>query len=478
MPTTTTPSAAGAATRSLHDQAPHRPKAILFVILAAQLIGIIDLTIVNVAAPTIRADLHTTGSGLQLVIAGYVITYAMTLITGARLGDRYGNGRVFQIGLAVFTVSSLLCGLAGDPTVLITLRFVQGVGAGVMMPQVMSLIQRTFHGPARVRALGYYSAVIALGALIGQVAGGALVSADILGTGWRPIFLLNVPIGVALLVVSDRWLPTDRGEPGRKLDPVGVLTLSAGVLSIVLPLVLGHEEDWPLWGWICLSAGVLLLGLFARVEHRVEQRGGSPLVTGRLLRAPGLVSGALTLLVTMLAFGGFLFPLTLHLQGDLHTSALVAGLLFVPSATGTTLTSLNWQRLPKAWHRFAVPVGLVGLVLTYLLLAPIEGGGHHNTRLLILHLFFLGSSFGLAYSPIISLTLAHIPVSDAADASGVLITMVQLGQVLGVATLGTLYLTLLPHHTAAHAAAITFIAAAGCALVAAVCGTAMAHRRT
>jgi EmrB/QacA subfamily drug resistance transporter len=475
MSTTT---ATAQAMTNRHSARPTRsPNAILFVILAAQLMAVIDLTIVNVAAPTIRIDLHTSGSGIQLVIAGYVVTYAMTLITGARLGDRYGHGRVFRIGLALFTISSLLCGLAPNSSVLIAFRFVQGVGAGIMMPQVMSLIQRTFQGPSRLRALGLYSAVIALGAMIGQVAGGALVSADILGSGWRPIFLLNVPIGLALLVVAGRWLPRGEGERTRQLDPLGVVTLSAGVLAIVLPLVLGHEENWPLWGWISLAAGVVLLVLFAVIERRVDRLGGSPLVAGRLLRAPGFVAGAATVLLTMLAFSGFLFTLTLHLQGTLHLSALAAGLLFAPSAIGTTITSLNWQRLPAAWHRVVVPVGLLGSAVAYLLLAPIEGGGHRNTGLLIADLFVLGSFFGLAYSPIISRTLANVPTSDAADASGVLITMVQLGQVLGVATLGTLYLTLVPHHAPAHAAAITFIAAAGCALIAAGCGATMARRR-
>jgi MFS family permease len=458
--------------------APRSPNAILFVILAAQLMAVIDLTIVNVAAPTIRIDLHASGSALQLVIAGYVITYAMTLITGARLGDRYGHGRLLRLGLALFALSSLLCGLAPSSTTLIVFRFVQGIGAGLMMPQVMSLIQRTFQGEARLRALGLYSAVIALGAMVGQVAGGALVSADILGSGWRPIFLLNVPLGLALHVLAGRWLPIDRGESGRRLDPIGVLTLSGGVLAIVLPLVLGHEQDWPLWGWISLGVGAALLAVFALVERRVARRDGSPLISGRLMHTPGFVTGAATVLLTMLAFSGFLFTLTLNLQGALRDSAFVAGLLFVPSSTGTTITSLNWRRLPVAWHRIVVPLGLLGSAVTYLLLAPIEGGGQRNTGLLVADLFFLGLFFGVAYSPIISLTLANVPIADAADASGVLITMVQLGQVLGVATLGTLYLTVLPHHPAGHAAAIAFMATAGCALVAAASGAAMARCRS
>jgi MFS family permease len=465
------------ARRARADSPARKNSLLLFVILAAQMMAVIDLTIVNVAAPTIRVDLHTSGSGLQLIVAGYVLTYAMTLITGARLGDRYGHSRIFRIGLAAFTVASLLCGLSTSSAELVIFRLIQGVGAGLVMPQVMSLIQRTFQGPERLRALGLYSAVIALGAVIGQVVGGALVSANIFGSGWRPIFLLNVPLGAVLVVVAKRWLPVDRGEPGRQLDPAGVLTLSAAVAAIVLPLVLGHEENWPLWGWLLLGLGVALFGVFVAVERQVTARGGSPLVAGRVVKAPGLLAGAGTIFLTMLSFSGFLFTLTLHLQGVLGVRPLVAGLFFAPAALGSTITSLTWQRLPARWHKPIVPLGLVGSAVTYLLIAPIEGGGHRNGGWLLPDLFVLGLLFGLAYSPVISLTLANVPMSDAADASGVLITMLQLGQVLGVATLGTLYLTLVGHHNPAHAAAITFVAVAGCSVLAALSGAALVRRR-
>jgi EmrB/QacA subfamily drug resistance transporter len=476
-----TPAANRVTAESAPGPAPsHRPTGILFVVLTAQLMAIIDATIVNIAAPTIRIDLHTSGAGLQLVVAGYVITYAMTLITGARLGDRYGHGRVFRAGLIAFTLSSLLCGLATTSTELIVFRLVQGIGAGLMMPQVMSLIQRTFQGPERTRALGLYSAVIALGAVIGQVVGGALVSANLLGSGWRPIFLLNVPVGVALFVFARRLLPVDRGERSRQLDPAGVVILSSAVLALVLPLVLGHEEHWPLWGWLMLAAGVLLLVVFALVERRLERAGGSPLVAGRVIRVPGLAAGAVTVMLTMLAFSGFLFVLTLHLQTVLGVTPLIAGLLFAPAALGSTLSSLNWQRLPVRLHRGLVPLGLVGSAATYLLLAPIEGGGHRNTVGLIADLFVLGLCFGLSYSPVIGLTLARIPLADAADASGVLITLLQLGQVLGIAILGTVYLGLVDGHVGqhpAHAAAITFAAVAGVSLLAAVSGAVLVRRR-
>ena len=242
-----------------------RPGPLLAVLLLGQFMAILDVAIVNVAAPTLRSDLHASGAGLQLSIAGYTISYAVLLITGARLGDRFGHGRVFRAGLIGFTAASLLCGLAPTTGALIAFRLVQGVGAAAMMPQVMSLIQRNFAGQARARALSLYSAVIACGSVIGQVLGGVLVSADLFGTGWRPVFLVNVPIGVVLLVLAGRVLPADRGERARKLDPAGVLTLSVAVLLLVVPLVLGHEENWPVWGWVSLGASAVAFAGFVVV---------------------------------------------------------------------------------------------------------------------------------------------------------------------------------------------------------------------
>ena len=448
--------------------------AVLFVVLTAQLMAMIDLTIVNVAAPTIQLDLHTSGAGLQLIVAGYIVTYAMTLITGARLGDRVGAGRALIVGLAVFTVASLLCGLVTSSGELIGFRLVQGLGAGVMIPQVLSLIQRSFApGAERSKALGMYSAVIAGGSVVGQVAGGGLVSANLFGSTWRSIFLLNVPIGIVLLVLAVRWLPRDRGETSRKLDPAGVVTLSGAVLAIVLPLVLGHEENWPLWCWLSLAGGAVLFAIFVVVERQVARRGGSPLVPGRVVRAPAMIAGGTTILLIMFGFGGFPFTLTLYLQDVLHFRPFEAGLLYAPTAVGVAFSSLTWQRLPARSHRSVVPVGLVGTALGYGLLAVTESGGQRHVLLVIVELLALGLGFGLSYGPVVAQTLSKVPLADSADASGVLITTLQLGQVLGVAVLGTLYLTLLNHHVPGHAVAVTFLAAGGAGLLAAFAGAAL-----
>jgi MFS family permease len=448
------------------SRSPVRLGRLLTIILVGQFMAILDVSIVNVAAQTIRTDLHASGAGLQLVIAGYTIAYAMLLITGARLGDILGHRTAFQGGLALFTLASLACGLAGSTGLLIAFRFVQGAGAALMVPQVMSLIQRNFTGAARARALSLYSAVLAGGVVVGQVVGGALVSADLLGTGWRPVFLVNVPIGVVLFAAGFGTLPADRGEPGRRLDLPGLVTLSVATLMFVVPLVLGHEEHWPGWGWILLAGSVVVLAVFVAVQRRAA----SPLVPGRVVTAPGMPAGLATIFLSMASYGGFLFSLALHLQGGLGESPLKAGLSFVPGAGGFALASLNWRRLPARWHRAMIPAGLVLAALGYAGLALYTSGGVG----LEVAMGVTGVGLGAAFSPVLSVALTHVAVTDAADASGLLVMTTQLGQVVGVATFGSLFLSLVP--PSGHGLAVTNVLLAGCALVAA-CGALPLLRR-
>ena len=279
----------------------------LAIVLAGQFMAVLDASVVNVAAPSIHNGLHASGAGLQLVIAGYTITYAVLLVTGARLGDLLGHRRIFLAGLTVFTLASLGCGLAGSTGLLVGMRFVQGAGAAAMIPQVLSLIQRTFTGAARARAMSAYAAVLAGGVVVGQIAGGVLISANLFGSSWRPVFAVNVPIGAVLLLAGWRRLPAGRGEAGRGLDLPGVLTLSPAVLALVVPLVLGQPEHWPAWGWACLAASAVLFAGFAVTEARLARRGGSPLIPGRVLRLPGVAMGIGALFAAMTVFGGLFF---------------------------------------------------------------------------------------------------------------------------------------------------------------------------
>src|SRR5579859_2592418 len=250
----------------------------LIVLLAGQFMALLDVTIVNVAMPTIGRSLHASGAELQLVVAGYTVSYAMMLITGARMGDLYGRRRMFLAGVAVFTLASLACGLAPGIGILIAARFVQGAGAAAMMPQIMSVIQVRFDGAARARALSAYTAVLSSGFVAGQVVGGVLVTANIAGQTWRPVFLVNVPIGLVVLALVPRAVPADRPSGTRRLDLAGLAIAVPAVFLIVLPLMLGHQENWPGWVLGCIVAGVLLSAVFVLVERRIATRGGDPLL--------------------------------------------------------------------------------------------------------------------------------------------------------------------------------------------------------
>ncbi|AUG77188.1 MFS transporter [Kitasatospora sp. MMS16-BH015] len=410
------------------------------LVLTGQFMAVLDISVVNVAVPTIRTDLHATGAGLQLVIAGYTIAYAVLLITGARLGARYGYGRLFRYGLAGFTAASLACGLAPDTGSLIGFRLAQGVGAAVMVPQVMSLVQQTFTGAARTRALGFYSAVLAGGMAVGQVVGGLLVSADLLGTGWRPVFLINVPIGAVLLVAGRRLLPTLPGDRSRGFDVPGLVVLAAAIGTLVVPLVLGHELGWPAWGWVLLGLSALLFALFAVVERRIAARGGQPLVAGRVLRSLGLLPAAGAIFLIMAGFSGFMFAFALHQQAGLAHSALRAGLLSGPVAVGFGLSSLHWQRLPARLHRPLPVLALAVIAPAYLALGLLLRHGAEIGLLAEVLLTFAGLAAGCAYSPLFGRALGKVDPADAADGSGVMVTIVQLGQVVGVALLGTVFL--------------------------------------
>ena len=452
------------------------PRALLAIVLTGQFMAVLDASVVNVAAPAIHADLHASGAGLQLVIAGYVITYAVLLVTGARLGDIVGHRRMFLAGLALFTLASLGCGLAASTAMLVALRFIQGAGAAAMIPQVLSLIQRTFTGTSRAGAMRLYAAVIAGGAVAGQIAGGLLVTANLFGSGWRAVFLVNVPIGVALLATGARMLPHGAADRGRGLDPAGLALLTPAAVALVLPLVLGQPEHWPVWGWICLGASALLFGLFAVVERRVAARGGSPLIPGRVLSLPGVTMGVAALFVTMAVFGGFFFALALHLQGGLGDTPLRAGLIFAPSAATFALVSLNWQRLPRRLHGALIIAGFAAYAAGLLWMAALLHGGGTGGVALYLALGLTGAGMAAAFSPLMTAVLMRVPVADAADATGVVVTVNQLAIVIGVATFGTLYLNragALPaspaEHAAftlvsAHAVAVTFAALAAAAL--------------
>lgn len=453
----------------------------LAVILTGQFMALLDAFIVTVAAPSIGAGLDASGAALQLVIAGYTITYAALLITGARIGELLGPRRTFLAGLAVFTAASLACGLAAQAGQLIAFRAVQGAGAAVMIPQVLGIIQRTHTGPARTRALGAYTAVMAVGAAFGQIAGGVLVSADLFGAGWRPVFLVNVPIGALLLAAGPRLIPRDRPSgPARGLDLPGLVLLAAALVLVTVPLVLGQEAGRPAWTWWSLAAGGVLVGAFAGYEARRARRGGAPLIAPRVLGAPGMPLSVIRIALVMAVNAGYMFVLTLHFQDTLHYSARRTGLLFVPTALAYGAVGLWWRRLPARVHPLLVPGGFVMLsvVLVGTGLALKDGGAGDGIGLLAAYAG-IGAGLGFAHSPNLAAALGTVRKEYAADASGLVVTVNQVGLLLGTSLFGALFLNR-PAEAGAGAPSQalwgSMLALAGAAAVGGLVG--MARRRT
>jgi MFS family permease len=414
----------------------------LAVLLLGQFMGLLDVFVVNVAMPAIGVGLHASGSSLQLVVGGYTVAYAMLLITGARLGDLYGRRRIYLLGVIVFTVASLVCGFAPNIVVLVVFRFVQGAGAAVMVPQIISVIQMLFTGKARATALSAYAVVLSSGAVFGLVLGGVLVSANLFGASWRPVFLINVPLGLCLALLVPRFVPPDEPRSTRRLDFRGLAISTLSVFLIVLPLILGHEVGWPTWTFVSIAAGLLLAGLFVRAERRAATRGGDPLLALDVLRSPGIASGISTLACMAITYGGLLFIFTLHLQDGLGYSALRTGLTYVPFSGTTGLAAYYWRRVPDRAQFLISPFALATCGVGYLSLAVAMRGGTGGGPLMWVALVVTGAGQGLTLSPVIAQSLVHVPRSRAADASGLLTTTLQLSNVAGVAIFGTVFLSL------------------------------------
>jgi EmrB/QacA subfamily drug resistance transporter len=414
----------------------------LAVVLMGALLAMVDFFIVNVALPTIDASLGASQPMLELVVSGYASAYALLLVVGGRLGDSLGRKRLFMIGMAAFTLTSLLCGLAPTALSLVLARVAQGASAALMVPQVLATIQAATAGQRRARALGRYGATGGIAAVLGQVLGGLVVSANIDGSGWRPIFLVNVPIGVAGLILARRYVPDTRHSNAARIDGRGTALLGLTVLSLLIPLTEGRSLGWPDWTFALLAAAPVFGVLFAVTERRIERTGRTPLVPPSLLRAASMRRGLLMALPFFAGFGAFMFCYALLVQQGLHDSALLGGLGLAPMAATFLVASLSTSRLLS---RFGAKVlaagallqaaGLVILAVTVYLTWP-----GVSLAWLVPGMLVAGYGQGLVMSPLFGVVLSEVPPNAAGAGSGVLTTTQQTSLALGVATLGSLFL--------------------------------------
>lgn len=422
------------------------------VCLGAGFMTLLDVTIVNVALPSIEKSLDAGPSELQWILAGYTLAFGLALVPAGRLGDVYGRRTLFLIGLAAFVATSAACGLVDSGPALAGVRFAQGLAAGVLNPQVIGFIQDLFKGPDRGRAFGYFGATIGVSTAIGPLAGGALLALFGEGEGWRSVFLVNVPIGLVLFPLAWKLLPRPekkRAHTGARLDVVGSLLLAAAVVAIMWPFVTSTSEGSSgsngagsggsggaggSTAWWMIAVGLAVVGVLVWWERRVKARGGLPLIPGNLLRVPSFTFGVGVSTLYFLSFTGIWLASTLYLQSGLGLTPLQAGLVLTPfSISGAISATLGGRWI----SRFGRPLVVIGIVITVVALAALDLVVELVPYPTVLWwaagiLMVAGFGNGLVISPNQTLTLARVPPIDAGAAAGSLQTMQRLGAAIGV----------------------------------------------
>ncbi|MFF3395076.1 MFS transporter [Streptomyces sp. NPDC002669] len=414
----------------------------LAVVTLASFLDNLDANAVTVVLPTIQRDLGAGFTAAQWTLAGYALAYALFLITGGRLGDIYGRKRLFMFGVAGFTLASIVCGTAVLPEVLVAGRFAQGFMAALMVPQAVSVIVTMFHRDEWARAFAVLGAALSLGSVGGPLLGGMLTELDVLGLGWRAIFLINVPLGVIALVLSARSMPESRSDEALRLDIVGVVLLTTASLGILYPLIQGREQGWPGWMFAFMGIAVLVLALFVGQQRRRHRRDGSALIPPTLFKHRSTVVG---LTVTLLVFSGvasFFLVLTYHLQTGLGWSIVKTALVTAAWPVGITATFQIAWKFGTGRGRLCVRVGslLMACGALWTLLAVWSAGSGELSWLQLAGAeLVMGCGMGLTTPVLTAVVLGDVPPQDAGAGSGVLNAAIQFSTAAGVAILGALY---------------------------------------
>ena len=411
------------------------------VVLAGTFMVVLDFFIVNVALPSMQSDLHASDGAIEWVVAGYALTSAVLLITAGRLGDQFGRRKMFSVGLALFTVASLACGVAASAEALVAARLLQGAAAAILMPNVLSIIGVVYTGADRTRALTAYGLVLGLAAVSGQLIGGLLVQADIAGLGWRTTFLINIPIGLAALALAPKVVPESRNEHASGLDVVGTLLVTAGLTAVVLPLVEGRQHGWPLWTWVSLAAAPLILGAFVTHQRRLAGRGGTPMLDTTLFAQRSFSAGLLTQFTFWGGQASFFLVLALYLQAGRGLSAMTAGLVFTILAASYLVASMASEGLLQRFGPRVLAVGALTLAGGHALLlaAVAEVGVGGSIAPLVPGLLVIGAGMGLVIAPLTTTILSGVDPQRAGAASGMLATTQNVGNAVGVAVTGVIF---------------------------------------
>lgn len=452
----------------------------LMVLLAGQLLPQIDFSIVNVALDAVAHSLHASETELELMVAVYGVAFAVCLAMGGRLGDNFGRLRLFNTGVLLFGIASLLCGVANSMWFLLAARALQGVAAALLVPQILATIHVSLTGHAHARALGFYGAIGGLAFIVGQVLGGFLVSADIAGMGWRSVFLINLPVCAAILALSRRHIPETRREHAAGIDVPGTLLLTGVILSVLLPLALGPSLHW---SWPCfalLAAAVPLLAWLWQVELRQEARGAYPLLPPTLLRLPSVRFGLLIAILFFSCWSGFMFVLALTLQAGAGLSPLASGNALIALGASYFAGSLLSPRVGNALGRTLTLItgcliqmsSLVGLILTLQWVWP-----HPGIANLIPATVLMGIGQSFIVNSFFRIGLADVPSEQAGAGTSTLVTVQQASFGLGSALLGAVFAQTLRHTGHYLDAASAGLVAEFCLMLVLVASTVVYHNR-
>jgi EmrB/QacA subfamily drug resistance transporter len=431
------------------DEKPQgNPYVALAIILTATFMILLDISIVNVAVPSIQRDLHASFAQVQFVFAGYQLAYGVVLITGGRLGDILGRKRMFMIGVAGFTFASLLCGISQSGTQIVAARVLQGLMASLMYPQIFSIIRVTFPPQKLATAFGILGGVIGLATITGPIAGGLIIQANLFDLDWRPIFLINVPVGVFAVVAAYFRLPESKAPDAPKLDLAGVAIVTVALFLLTYPLVEGRDAGWPWWSFAMLAGSAVVMVFFVVFERRREASGKDPLVVSSLFRNRAFVTGLFFFFAFFSGIPSFFLTLNLWLQIGLNFTAIHSGLTLIPFSIGSGIASgLSIRLIPRFGKRILMigaALSTIGVVAT--IYTVHQFGADIQSVQLIPAMALGGVGLGLLIAPSLNFVLAGIGGKDVGSASGVLTTVQQIGGALGVAAIGVIFFGQIASH--------------------------------
>lgn len=446
---------------SAHAQAltftARQKKIALTVVATAFVMDLLDSTIVNIAIPSIQTNLHASYAAIQWIVAGYLLAFATLLVTGGRMGDVFGYKKLFMVGVAGFTVASLLSGLAWDPSVLIITRVLQGAMAALMVPQVISTMQIMYKPEERGAINGLFGTLGGLAASLGPVIGGLLIQANVLNLDWRPIFLINVPIGIIALFLAAKYLPDGKSPHPLKLDIKGTFLLVIGLTLLIFPLIQGRELGWPSWTFVLMACAVPIFALFIYSQIKRDKKDGSALIVPSLFKKRSFTLGLTINLVFELAMLGFFLTFGLFGQIGLGYSPIHAALTGLPIAVGITVAMIGFgEKIVPKLGRKALMIGtlLMALGLSITTFAIFHFGPSINSFEFIPGLLITGFGMGFVFGSLFAAVLNDVDTQHAGSASGTLNAVQQIGGAVGVAVIGVIFFGQLSSGASAHFDAI------------------------